>query len=133
MRQMELSSNEHTSARSIEITLVLNTVNANTDATTTNAIRIIAVFQSGNTMLAGVHIALVLFETYGRAKQPDRSEKDSRRQFRITARLDLLENVALRPSRRLFVGVGSELGESPAIEQARSKHCKSRGEYQFRR
>lgn len=128
MRQMELSSNEHTSARSIEITLVLNTVNANTDA-----IRIIAVFQSGNTMLAGVHIALVLFETCGRAEQPDRSEKDSRRQFQITARLDLLENVALRPSRRLFVGVGSELGESPAIEQAQSKHCKSRGEYQFRR
>jgi hypothetical protein len=77
---MELSSNEHTSARSIEITPVLNTVNANSDATTTNAIRIIAVFQSGNTMLAGVHIALVLFEIYGRAEQPGRSENDSRRQ-----------------------------------------------------
>ena len=83
---MELSPNEHTNARSIEITPVLNTVNTNSDATTTNAIRIIAVFQSGNTILAGVHIALVLFETYGRAEQRDRSEKDSRRQFRITAR-----------------------------------------------
>ena len=80
MHQMEMSSNEHTSARSIEITPVLNTVNANTDATTTNAIRIIAVVQSGNTMLSGVHIALVLFEIYGRAEQPDRSENDSHRQ-----------------------------------------------------
>ena len=71
MRQMEMSSNEHTSARSIEITTVLNTVNENIDATTTNSIRVIAVFQSGNTMLAGVHIALVLFETYDRAEQPD--------------------------------------------------------------
>jgi len=80
MRQMEMSSNEHTSARSIEITTVLNTVNENIDATTTNSIRVIAVFQSGNTMLAGVHIALVLFETYGRAEQPDRSENDSHSQ-----------------------------------------------------